>query len=149
MRAVVAHTPEDLADKLNKSTVVDRPRQLDVAKVTGTLDLGYRKFRIRLPAGWLILTALACETLAFLLHGAHPRIVDGTEIGDPAVTVDADIVNLDDGHAGDLLRLEETELHGPNFVKLDIGLGLRLASCSTHFINYKVINSISLVCLPQ
>ena len=96
-----------------------------------------------------MLTALACETFAFLLHSAHPRIVDGTEIRDSAVIVDSDIVNLNDRHAGDLLSLEETELHRPNFVKLYIGLGLGLASCSTHFINYKVINSIRIMCLHE
>lgn len=48
------------------------------------------------------LTSFAGAALEFLIHGAHARIIDGTELWDAVVIVDALLLNLDHRHALDL-----------------------------------------------
>ncbi len=83
-----------------------------------------------------LLTAFACEASHLVVHGAHPRVVDGLEIGNPLLVVNALVIDLDDRHARDLLSVEETELNFTHFVQFYIGLGLGLTRKTIHFSYY-------------
>jgi hypothetical protein len=63
--ALVANTPEHFVDKLNESTMVHWFGQLNVTKVTWAFILG----------------SFASVALNFLVHGAHLKVVDTSEVG--------------------------------------------------------------------
>ena len=78
------------------------------------------------------LTSFACVALHLFVHGAHSRVVDTTEIRKTLFIIDSVDLDLDNWHALDFLGSEETKLHLPHFVQLDVGLGKNLSSRSTH-----------------